>query len=120
VPLGYVTTLPAARNASTCAEASGVRIISRKSWPMVSTEAPKGYSSMNGTRFREIRNPLIFGALTFGHHLPLIADAPEFKRVGAAPRTTRGEKYPNKPVFPSADGIRAPPTIRLTSCKPMT
>jgi hypothetical protein len=53
VPLGYVTTLPAARNASTCAEASGVRIISRKSWPMVSTAAPKGCSSTYGTRFRE-------------------------------------------------------------------
>src|ERR1700722_10640960 len=42
VPLGYVTTLPAARNASTCAKASGVRIISRKSWPMVSTGLPQG------------------------------------------------------------------------------
>src|ERR1700722_4670327 len=56
VPLGYVTTLPAARNAPTCAEASGVRIISRKSWPMVSTDAPRDDSSMNGTRFREILN----------------------------------------------------------------
>jgi hypothetical protein len=31
-----------------------------------------------GTRFREIRNPLIFGVLTFGYYLPLIADAPGF------------------------------------------
>ncbi len=56
VPLGYVTTLPAARNASTCEEASGVRIISRKSWPMVSTDVPKDYSSLNGTGFRKILN----------------------------------------------------------------
>src|SRR5579862_6656775 len=41
VPLGYVTTLPAARNASTCDEASGVRIICRRSSPIVSTEAPE-------------------------------------------------------------------------------
>jgi|SRR5579862_7148817 len=41
VPLGYVTTLPAARNASTCDEASGVRIICRRSSPIVSTEAPR-------------------------------------------------------------------------------
>src|SRR5215472_4693867 len=41
VPLGYVTTFPAARNASTCERASGVRIIWRRSSPIVSTRAPQ-------------------------------------------------------------------------------
>src|SRR5262249_27237579 len=41
VPLGYVTTFPAARNASTCEGESGVRIIWRRSSPIVSTQAPQ-------------------------------------------------------------------------------
>src|ERR1700756_4820458 len=41
VPLGYVTTCPAARNASTCERESGVRIIWRRSSPIVSTHAPQ-------------------------------------------------------------------------------
>ena len=41
VPLGYVTTFPAARNASTCERESGVRIIWRRSSPIVSTQAPQ-------------------------------------------------------------------------------
>ena len=59
VPLGYVTTLTAARNASTCAGDSGVRIIWRRSSPIVSKEAPKGYRFTNGTRFCEKWSPLI-------------------------------------------------------------
>jgi hypothetical protein len=39
--LGYVTTFPAARNASTCERESGVRIIWRRSSPIVSTQAPQ-------------------------------------------------------------------------------
>src|SRR5580700_12145912 len=41
VPLGYVTTFPAARNASICERESGVRIIWRRSSPIVSTQAPQ-------------------------------------------------------------------------------
>jgi hypothetical protein len=41
--LGYVTTFPAARNASTCDGKSGVRIIWRRSSPIVSTQAPPGW-----------------------------------------------------------------------------
>src|SRR5215831_8805548 len=41
VPLGYVTTFPAARNASTWEGESGVRIIWRRSSPIVSTQAPQ-------------------------------------------------------------------------------
>jgi hypothetical protein len=41
VPLEYVTTFPAARNASTCDEESGVRIIWRRSSPIVSTQDPQ-------------------------------------------------------------------------------
>ena len=41
---------------------------------------------MNGTRFREIRNPLIFGALTFGLPVPVGAQEanPQGEHVGFA------------------------------------
>src|SRR5579863_1012931 len=60
VPLGYVTTFPAARNASTCELESGVRIIWRRSSPIVSTRGPQlgslpilhGRSPANANRTR--------------------------------------------------------------------
>src|ERR1700761_2599001 len=82
LPFGYVTSLPAARNASTCDAASGVRIIWRKSSPIVSMEPPET------TRHDGVRSAVACHEL---HGLGDLAQMLRTVGIKAAPHGERGD-----------------------------